>query len=483
MFLQSDEEESVPAIQKGNPGQNQDVRAGSADSEEFQDFVAFNPEADVSAKQDTNNAKPAGGAVRPTSISQSSVESFAGEVENSNPVKSSTPSMGSSGYGSQALSSQTLSSEDSASVRSISTDDTPDNDHIKKGDLHGNIVCNQPPNLLKGINVGSDSHNPDLLSGLPEGEAMDSGEEDDPESEVVHGKVQRSESLIDTDVPSNLGSPLQPTPTTEFQSPTASTVIMNESTNSDDTSVLERDDSESVTTKTEEVTTAGDTDTVNGTSEEKEPKVVPAVDHYSETAMDELERFTDVSDVDSSHVTKVTQSENASDPSVESKTQTVEPSTQVTDDGIINETQTNKEPVSKKICDGQPNHTQKVKLRKKNSSGAKTSDDKTNRRRSWADKQDNTVAPSGEDSGLQSRVTEVRMKKSPSIDAMKSGNMKPRLRTDRPDNKGGPSPMKATYRPVSMPVDHLNIEDGAVEPKSGEDSGMCSEMPINRTVC
>ena len=51
--------------------------------------------------------------------------------------KSFTPSMTSSGYDSQAVSSQTLSSEDSASVRSMSIDDTPELDGRKTGNKTG----------------------------------------------------------------------------------------------------------------------------------------------------------------------------------------------------------------------------------------------------------------------------------------------------------------------------------------------------------
>ena len=54
--------------------------------------------------------------------------------------KSFTPSMTSSGYDSQAVSSQTLSSEDSASVRSMSIDDTPELDGRKAGSKTGKLV-------------------------------------------------------------------------------------------------------------------------------------------------------------------------------------------------------------------------------------------------------------------------------------------------------------------------------------------------------
>jgi hypothetical protein len=49
-----------------------------------------------------------------------------------------TPSIVSSGYGSQAVSSNTLSSDDCGSVRSISADDTPDNDLLPNGHHAGN---------------------------------------------------------------------------------------------------------------------------------------------------------------------------------------------------------------------------------------------------------------------------------------------------------------------------------------------------------
>ena len=65
--------------------------------------------------------------------------------------KSFTPSMTSSGYDSQAVSSQTLSSEDSASVRSMSIDDTPELDGRKAGNKTGMVFLNK---IEDRINLG-----------------------------------------------------------------------------------------------------------------------------------------------------------------------------------------------------------------------------------------------------------------------------------------------------------------------------------------
>ena len=118
------------------------------------------------------------------------------------PVKTFTPSMASSGYGSQAVSTQTLSSEDSTSVRS--TDDTPEPD-TKHGDKTTASGGLEMGDSCDETTQGGD----DLLGGT--GEVGNQ-----PDGDNSRHSLQRSSSLIDTDVPANLGSPLQPTPTVEF---------------------------------------------------------------------------------------------------------------------------------------------------------------------------------------------------------------------------------------------------------------------------
>ena len=97
-------------------------------------------------------------------------------------AKSFTPSMASSGYGSQAVSSQTLSSEDNNSVRSL--DDTPE--------LESKVGSNGAG--------GASAHS--AHSSVSSDSGPDIGSE-------RHKRLSES-SLIDTDIPSNLGTPLQP---------------------------------------------------------------------------------------------------------------------------------------------------------------------------------------------------------------------------------------------------------------------------------
>ena len=91
-------------------------------------------------------------------------------------AKSITQSMASSGYGSQAVSSQTLSSEDNNSVRSL--DDTPE--------IESRVPSNAVAQMYMSSEVTIGSHNGDRKM------------------------IMSESSLIDTDLPSNLGTPLQP---------------------------------------------------------------------------------------------------------------------------------------------------------------------------------------------------------------------------------------------------------------------------------
>lgn len=97
-------------------------------------------------------------------------------------AKTFTPSLASSGYGSQAISTQTLSSEDSSSVQSINVDDMNDFENKVLGGGHPIKKSSTNDGLAEDGNAACES-----------------------------AKMNRSDSLIDADVPADLRSPIKPT--------------------------------------------------------------------------------------------------------------------------------------------------------------------------------------------------------------------------------------------------------------------------------
>ena len=115
--------------------------------------------------------------------------------------KCSQPSLASSGYGSQAISTQTLSSEDSASIQSINIEESNEFDHAKA-----------LTSLFKKSSLAEHS--------LDDHSSHEAGSDGGPES------------LIDTAVPNNLGSPMKPT-TPYLEHNTVVGMIENDTQNTD----------------------------------------------------------------------------------------------------------------------------------------------------------------------------------------------------------------------------------------------------------
>lgn len=99
-----------------------------------------------------------------------------------------------------------------------------------------------------------------------------------------------------------------------------------------------------------------------------------------------------------------------------------------------------------------------------------TAEDKAMRRRSWHEKSDRRANTIDEPSATKQ---EVKMRKAASIDVTRPANLK-KLRTGetRP-SKTTPSPVKATYRPMSMPIDNLvaSLEEDLDKKSQDENSG------------
>ena len=246
-------------------------------------------------------------------------------------AKSFTPSMASSGYGSQAVSSQTLSSEDNNSVRSL--DDTPD--------------------IENRINGGA--------------------------------KRLSESSLIDTEVPSNLGTPLQPLSPEESASSDNSQQTVTDSKNDVQTSASTAtlQDAQEIV---DSVIPDGNESIVSTEQSKAEPAEQPKADVYSENALEELEALNE-----------------SGDESTEEST------------------------------------TQKRKV-----NGGSTKD--STRRQSWHERRVEDTPM-----GTPPRTSVSGMRKSVSIDTLKSTPSFKKHHRDNGTKKA--TPVKATYRPMSMNLD------------------------------
>ncbi|XP_064651713.1 kinesin-like protein KIF13A isoform X3 [Lineus longissimus] len=211
-------------------------------------------------------------------------------------VKSFTPSMTSSGYGSQAVSTLTLSSEDSASIRSMSIDETPDHaekskdgtNHKKDGGEHGEE--GDTPNLID-LAVADENLSLPMKPVLPGNNEISGGE-----SQMKGSSSEAdSESVIEVSVGNKVDSGKVVENSAKVESSEKN--IGNSEKKSEVESVENVSD---VSVKTGEVVATGDQNGNEGESKVKgqgegkvkgqgEGKKVEAIDLYSETAMDELE--------------------------------------------------------------------------------------------------------------------------------------------------------------------------------------------------
>lgn len=154
----------------------------TGENDEFQDFHTFQAKASMDTETTSQSSLykgDIGTRAEDGGVSRASNES---PMDALSTAKMFTPSLASSGYGSQAISTQTLSSEDSSSVQSINVDDMNDVENKLLGGSH---------------HIKKSSTN----DGLAEDENAICGS----------ARMNRSDSLIDTDVPADLRSPMKPT--------------------------------------------------------------------------------------------------------------------------------------------------------------------------------------------------------------------------------------------------------------------------------
>ena len=245
-------------------------------------------------------------------------------------------------------------------------------------------------------------------------------------------ELKQSTSLLDVeDVPSGLNSPMQPT------SPTGD----EEGSEGDETPKLLSDDSvvelseNSQPSKSEsqaesmcDVQSITSSQSMTSSQSRGETR-----DMYSEEAMDELERLGDDDDV-----TKVNSQSKASSNDIASNQGAA---------STTNESQSKSEPNAN--TDNTEPLSGEESLESRDTFAEATAEDISVRRRSWHD------APKPEDKKEEQVKQEVKLRKAASIDVTRPGSLKKLRSGAESKSKTSPSPVKATYRPVSMPVDNL----------------------------
>ena len=354
---------------------------GSPGSDDFQDFTSYQ-----------EGGQETGFPTTTTAPEQGMPHSATAEcLADGGATKSFTPSMASSGYGSQAVSMQTLSSEDSSSVRSMSIEDTPDQEAKK---------ATRPTSLDK-VEARNDT-------------VMANGEPEKP-------SLVKRVSLIDEDVPSNLGTPLQPfSPEDDADQVT---VVEAEG-------ILPSEDAAAEPAQPQ-------TDTCEQPASEAnaaEPATTDnaAHDAYSQDALESLESLGPA----------------AEQPETPSESQPAQPPVQ----------ETQKTPKSKEKGRS-PKATRNDNRR--------SSIEKAQRRRSWHDKSEHTSYP---EEMVSPGKPEMKIRKSTSMDIGRGSLKKIRSGGDSRGGKTAPSPVKATYRPASMYGDQMVVsaEDLTTSDNSGE---------------
>lgn len=418
----------------------------SDDFQEYQEFQAGNQEettdtAPASSAEVTEKSHGAGAVAKLDSSAADSL-AYAAQVNNF------APSMASSGYASQAVSIQTLSSEDSGSVKSIGTDD-----------------------ILVDVSMATVEKKPasGTEDAVEKGVLLDQTEGDSSVTMNVNSELTIEETA--TAVKTSSGSSVQDvdsrvSETFQHDADDAlDTMGSVGKSSTEGTSEEERDSC--MSGGSVPVSDAGESSSkyVTGLSTLKdeaaiavdnsralsELSVKPAeenIDFYSETAMEELERLSDAAE-DTSEVKSSTSPENVAESNMAGeeagKTFAV-PS----------------KPPSEECRDSAS--SEKVRLRRKGSGPRNIQS-----RRSLNVELESSMAAT-ENGG---RYPDIKA----GVDFGKGANFKKlRPMADSRPNKSSPSPVKATYRPVSMTQEMLMSLEEAMQPDTEEtqNSGLLS---------
>ena len=420
----------------------------SDDFQEYQEFQAGNQEettdtAPASSAEVTEKSHGAGAVAKLDSSAADSL-AYAAQVNNF------APSMASSGYASQAVSIQTLSSEDSGSVKSIGTDD-----------------------ILVDVSMATVEKKPasGTEDAVEKGVLLDQTEGDSSVTTNVNSELTIEETA--TAVKTSSGSSVQDVDSRvseTFQHETDADDALDtmgsvSKSSTEGTSEEERDSCMSGSSVP--VSGAGESsskyDTGLSTHKDEaaiavdnsralsELSVKPAeenIDFYSETAMEELERLSDAA-ADTSEVKSSTSPENVAQSNMagEEAGKTF---------AVLSE------PPSEECRDSAS--SEKVRLRRKGSGPRNIQS-----RRSLNVELESSIAAT-ENGG---RYPDIKA----GVDFGKGANFKKlRPMADSRPNKSSPSPVKATYRPVSMTQEMMMSLEEAMQPDTEEtqNSGLLS---------
>ena len=288
--------------------------------------------------------------------------------------------MSSSGYGSQAVSSQTLSSEDSSSVRSMSIDDTPENGDKSKTDNHGHKGHGgQGDNKTEagtttGTTTKAHGGERDSVKVPNNLDLVINHNETANNHKLAVLPVESDLDLMDSKVPSNLGSPIKPvtTPKSEPMDIEDDEEILKVTVSEANADANNKDnagETASATTAPVQAATATKEDNTHGAAD---------ADFYSETAMEELENLSD--------------EVGAADAQVENHT-----------------------------TQAQADNGEKAAVKGEEES-------KVGKRRGWGEEKEGAPQPSIWEEPYKPGQTEVRLRKGGTIDVGRPGSVKTKIR-------------------------------------------------------
>ena len=414
----------------------------SDDFQEYQEFQAASHEdaVDPAPVSSAEVAEKAHGAGTMAKLDSSAADSlaYAGQVNNF------APSMASSGYASQAVSIQTLSSEDSGSVKSIGTDDILVDVSMatveKKAAVGGSEDAVEKSGIMEQNEVDSSGTTADgslEKEGLTHQRVNEELRVDEISTAAEPSSVPEIELHVSEGCQDSAGDKL------------VSTDSVNESSASD---VVEQDNFNSAngvdeTSNVCEPKLSSQDDEVAVASAKGKKSAEENVDFYSETAMEELERLSDDNQDTSAMKNVPCSADLHSNMATDGCNKTSDVSTKLPNEESSNSAM-----------------TERVKLRRKGSGPRSTQS-----RRSLNVELETSMAAT-ENGG---RYPEIKA----GVDFGKGANFKKlRPMVDSRPSKGSPSPVKATYRPVSMTQEMMLSLEEAMQPDEEEahNSGLLS---------
>jgi kinesin family protein 13 len=308
-----------------------------------------------------------------------------------------------------------------------------------------------------------------------EGEAAEESENLDASAsnaETVPNKLVRELSLIDSEVPDNLGTPLQPTSPLDAEFGEQAVILEPEKASGGEESAAgvetEASDVELLAQKekTKESSDSASSEEDNKSGDENKKEKEGVVDMYSETAMEELEALGDDDLLPSSP--RIPGGAAAAEECATSSNQNeAVGAAEIPVSGSGSE--------KGKTEEAQESADTFEEVPRRRNGGL--SDEKAMRRKSWHEKSDRRSLTADDTPTKQ----EVKLRKSASMDVSRASLKKLRSTESKP-GKTAPSPVKATYRPVSMPVEMVEaMEENGDPERVAEDND--SDNDDSMSIC